>query len=144
MTGVLLLPLWSLGLLAATALAPSCRRSPICPSGHEETKLNPEAIWCHDRKAKTSVYIQLYPGTRQFRQRCQFAGGTPEGPFQAAHPGGQKWIDGGYEKGRLAGRWIQWDANGSKVAEGEYRDGRLVSGAPIAVAALCDSVPRVE
>jgi hypothetical protein len=39
---------------------------------------------------------------------------------------------------------VQWDSAGNKVAEGEYRDGRLVGGAPVAVAAVCENVPRVE
>ena len=42
--------------------------------------------------------------------------------------------------GRPDGRWNQWDKSGSRVAEGEYRGGRFIAGAPVASAAACDKL----
>jgi hypothetical protein len=134
------------GLMVAVMalLGLGCKSRPLCPRGQDETRVGSEAVWCRDAKTKTSTYSLFHPGTRQFRQRCTFVDNQLEGPFEAAHPGGQRMIEGFYVHGRLSGRWVQWDSAGRKVAEGEYRDGRLVSGAPVAVASLCEAVPRVE
>jgi hypothetical protein len=137
-----ILPGVLLGLLVAVA---GCRSRSLCPRGQQETRVSSDAIWCRDAKGKgTATYTLFHPGTRQFRQRCTFVGGQLDGPFEGAHPRGQRWIEGNYVNGRLSGRWVQWDSSGRKVAEGEYREGRLVSGAPVAVASICEAVPRVE
>jgi hypothetical protein len=122
-----------------------CRRSGPCPPGQEETPApTGDAFWCRPPGGKPTQYVQLHPGTRQWRQRCPFQDGVLEGPFTSTHPNGQRWVEGRYERGQLAGQWTQWNATGQKVAGGEYRDGRLVSGAPVAVAAVCDSIPRLQ
>ena len=137
----------ALGLVGLMVLAGGnlgCRKRQLCPSGYEETRVSGEAVWCKNAAAKTSVYLLFHPGTRHARQRCTFTGGALDGPFEAAHPGGQRLIEGRYSNGQLAGKWVQWDVAGRKVAEGEYREGRLVGGAPVAVASLCAAVPHIE
>jgi hypothetical protein len=135
----LLIPFLATGVLG-------CRRSGRCPAGTVETGAGDDAFWCRAEKGsgKATLYVQLHPGSRQFRQRCSFQDGVLDGAFDAAHPGGQKWVQGRYQAGALAGKWVQWNPTGQKVAEGEYRDGRLISGAPVAVAAICETIPRLQ
>ena len=47
---------------------------------------------------------------------------------------------GSYRNGEKQGTWHQWDKTGSLVAEGEYRDGRFVQGAPVGMAARCEQM----
>jgi hypothetical protein len=103
-----------------------------------------DSVWCKDQRTGARLYVEMHPGGKQWRQKCAFTKAGLEGPFAAAHPGGQRWIEGRYEAGLLAGKWTQWDAAGNKVAEGEYRDGHLVAGAPVAVAAVCSTIPHLE
>jgi hypothetical protein len=126
--------------------AAGCRRAGPCPAGTQEIRSGDDAFWCRADKGsgKATLYVQLHPGSRQFRQRCSFLEGVLDGPFEAAHPGGQKWVQGRYQAGALAGKWVQWNPTGQKVAEGEYREGRLISGAPVAVAAICETIPRLQ
>ena len=139
-------PVWLALRLALLGIAAAgCRRPGPCPPGQEETRIAAaEAFWCREPGGKTSQYVQLHPGTRQARQRCSFHEGVLEGPFEASHPGGQRWVQGQYREGQLAGHWVQWNPTGQKVAEGEYREGRLISGAPVAVAAICETIPRLQ
>jgi hypothetical protein len=131
-----------LPLLAA--VVPACRRAGPCPPGQEEVRdPSAEAFWCRSKDGKAGQYVQLHPGSRQWRQRCTFSNGVLDGPFEGAHPEGQRWVQGRYQDGHLAGRWVQWSPTGQKVAEGEYRDGRLISGAPVAVASICETAPRL-
>jgi hypothetical protein len=143
MRSTLLRALW-FPLLLGIATS-GCRRPGSCPEGQEETKVSSgDAYWCRDLAKKTGQYIQLHPGTRVWRQRCSFQDGVLQGPFEAAHPGGQRWVQGQYQGGRLSGRWVQWNPTGQKVAEGQYREGRLISGAPVAVAAICETIPHLQ
>jgi hypothetical protein len=122
-----------------------CRRPTVCPPGTEEIgRPGAEGFWCRNSGTQASQYVQLHEGTRQWRQRCPFQNGTPEGVFEAAHPGGQRWIEGRYQAGVVVGKWVQWNPTGQKVAEGEYRDGKLISGAPVAIAAICATIPRLQ
>lgn len=124
--------------------AGGCRKPSSCPPGHEEIPVGVDARWCKDQRTGNRLYVQMHPGGKHWRQKCSFSKAGLDGPFEAAHPGGQRWIEGRYEAGRLAGKWVQWDAAGNKVADGEYRDGHLVAGAPVAVAAVCLTIPHVE
>jgi hypothetical protein len=130
--------------MAAGLGGAGCRRSSSCPAGLEELRVGTDSLWCKDQQTGARLYVQMHPGTKRWRQKCAFTKAGLDGPFEATHPGGQKWIEGRYEAGRLAGKWTQWDEAGNKVADGEYRDGHLVAGAPVAVAAVCDKVPHVE
>ena len=47
---------------------------------------------------------------------------------------------GQYAVGFKTGKWKQWNASGNLVAEGDYRSGRLVAGAPVAAMAGCERV----
>jgi hypothetical protein len=127
-----------LAALAMLAAATGCQRASLCPKGWKEDRAGGDAIWC--RQGDKAQYHQIHADTRRIRQTCSYTGGLPDGPFLAFHSGGQRWIEGRYAAGQLAGRWTQWDEGGSKVAEAEYRDGRIVSGAPVAVAAICATV----
>jgi hypothetical protein len=126
-----------LALLVLTAVA-SCQRASLCPSGWQEERAGAEAVWC--RQGDKAQYHQIHGATRRVRQTCSYSRGLPDGPFLSFHPGGQRWIEGRYQAGQLSGKWTQWDDAGNKVAEAEYRDGRIVSGAPVAVAAICATV----
>lgn len=129
-----------LALLVLTASA-ACQRASLCATGWQERKeerAGTGAIWC--RQGDRAQYHEIHADTRRIRQTCSYTKGLPDGPFVAFHPGGQRWIEGGYQAGQLSGRWTQWDDAGNKVAEADYRDGRIVSGAPVAVAAICATV----
>jgi hypothetical protein len=128
----------ALAALVVLAGATGCQRASVCPKGWDEDRAGAEAVWC--RQGDKAQYHQIHADTRRIRQTCSYAGGLPDGAFVAFHSGGQRWIEGRYTAGRLAGRWTQWNESGSKVAEAEYRDGRIVSGAPVAVAAICATV----
>jgi hypothetical protein len=88
-----------------------------------------------------SVACLWSQGARQ-PQSCGYRDKKAEGPFQAWHKGGSRWIEGQYRGGEKEGMWIQWDKAGNRVAEGEYRSGRLVSGAPVGMVAVCETVKR--
>ena len=60
--------------------------------------------------------------------------------FEGWHRNGKVWLKGVFLAGKPDGKWLQLDEQGQKVADGEYRDGRLIQGAPVAVGALCESV----
>ena len=85
--------------------------------------------------------MQRYPETGgRVRQMCRFTEGRPEGDFEGWHRNGKVWLKGVFLAGKPDGKWLQLDEQGQKVADGEYRDGRLIQGAPVAVGALCESV----
>jgi hypothetical protein len=95
------------------------------------------SVWCKSPDGRSAQWIEVIEGHR--RQVCQYQGGIPEGPFRGYHPDGKRWIEGQFRNGAKHGAWHQWDKSGSLVAEGEYREGRLVEGAPVAMAAKCES-----
>lgn len=93
------------------------------------------------RGGNKAVFLQRYPESGgRVRQMCRFTGGQPEGDFEGWHPNGKAWLKGAFLAGKPDGKWLQLDEQGQKVADGEYRNGRLVQGAPVAVGALCESV----
>ena len=130
-------------VLLATPLAVSgCRRPSACPQGYDEKAgPQPDTLWCLQRGGKKAVFLQRYPETGgRVRQMCRFTEGRPEGDFEGWHRNGKVWLKGVFLAGKPDGKWLQLDEQGQKVADGEYRDGRLIQGAPVAVGALCESV----
>jgi hypothetical protein len=125
------------------ALFVSCQRSAkVCPDGMSVWKgrTGPgQSLWCKSSDGHASAWIELHTPTDR-RMICEYRQSVPEGPFRAFHRGGMHWIEGGYAHGLKEGHWRQWDKTGSLVAEGEYRDGRLIAGAPIGMAARCETI----
>jgi hypothetical protein len=134
---------WVVVLAAGALLGGGCRRRPaLCPSGTSPIpgRSSDTAVWCQGFDAGRTFWVGLYPGGQHPRQACPFTGGRLEGPYEAWHPSGHQSLTGRYVRGHRHGPWRQLDDAGKKVAEGEYRDGQLVRGAPVGVAATCDSV----
>jgi hypothetical protein len=128
------------GWLALAALS-GCRASG-CPAGTKPIsgRATAKAIWCQGAPADHTLWVELYPGTRQARQACPFVGRYVEGRYESWHEQGQPWVAGTYAHGRRDGRWVQLDAHGRRVGSGDYRDGQLVQGVPVGIAATCDAV----
>jgi hypothetical protein len=118
----------------------ACQKPRVCPPGYRESPVAADAVWCRAPGGREASYYQFHPGTRLKRQSCPFVAGLREGQFEGWHPDSKRWLVGRYERGKLEGKWQQWSETGSKVADGEYREGRLVAGAPVAVAAICEQV----
>lgn len=134
-----LLGLMLLGVGMGTT-ACSSRRG--CPPGMDAVRQGPgPSVLCRDGKGIHQSWIRFHEGTLRPKLVCSFAGTQPEGEFRGFHPDGREWIRGQYMSGKKDGVWVQFDKNGSKVAEGEYRFGRIVAGAPVGVAATCEDVP---
>ena len=115
----------------------------LCPEGMslDSKQSKPgQFAWCNSRDGRRAQYTEFHPGGKEKRQVCEFRDGRAGGSFVAWFPGGTIWIRGQFTAGRPDGRWSQWDKSGSRVAEGEYRDGRFVAGAPVASAAVCDKL----
>lgn len=132
-------------LLSLIALSGACRSgtSPDCPQDMRsvpDRSVPGVSTFCQTSDGKRAQWIEFYDKKGAKRQSCGFANGMPEGSFTAWHPSGKPWVQGIYVNGKKARQWKQWDASGSLVAEGEYRDGRLISGAPVAGMAGCESV----
>ena len=125
----------------ALVVAAGCRRPSACPEGYDQQpgKL-PNSVWCQQRGGNKALLIQLYPDTGRRRQTCAYVDGVPEGPVEGWHPSGKPWLSGRYLAGKPEGEWTQMDEQGVRqVAVGEYRNGRVVRGAPVAAWALCAS-----
>jgi hypothetical protein len=124
-------------------LVSSCHRgAQVCPPGTRvlaQRSKDGAYAWCQSGDGKTLYWMELY-GAVDARQVCQYQEGRPEGPFAAYHPGGAKWIVGQYDQGKRDGQWLQWDKSGMMVANGTYRRGTLVAGAPVAIAAKCEAM----
>ena len=124
-------------------LGVSCHRSPtLCPEGMQPWKGRSGpglSIWCKGADGHAAAWIELY-NAKEPRMICQYRQSVPDGPFRAFHPTSVPWIEGAYARGLKQGHWRQWDKTRSLVAEGEYREGRLIAGAPIGMAAKCESV----
>jgi antitoxin component YwqK of YwqJK toxin-antitoxin module len=108
----------------------------IVPSRSAEGRM----VYCQTRDEKRSQWIELYEKTGGKRQSCGFAQRQPEGSFTAWHTSGKVWVQGQYLAGKKIRLWKQWDEAGALVAEGEYRDGRLIGGAPVGGIAVCETV----
>jgi hypothetical protein len=98
--------------------------------------------YCQTKDGKRAQWIEFYAKTSHKRQSCGYAEGQPEGSFTAWHANGKPWVQGVYLRGKKARKWKQWDEAGSLVAEGEYRDGRLISGAPVGGMAGCEGAMK--
>jgi hypothetical protein len=129
------------GWLVLAATQAGCRATG-CPPGTRSIagRGTDKAVWCQGPDSAHTLWIELYPGTRQARQSCPFVAKSLEGHYESWHPQGQPWVSGTYAHGRRSGRWVQVDPNGRRVGAGEYRDGQLVQGVPVGVSATCDTV----
>jgi hypothetical protein len=58
----------------------------------------------------------------------QYRDGVPNGVAASWHPDGQIESYSELEHGARHGVFVQWDEQGNRVAEKQYRDGRLVRG----------------
>jgi hypothetical protein len=131
----------SLLLGGGLLLAAGCRRFDPCPPRMRyaaDKSTAGESIWCKSPDGKAAQWVELKEGRE--RQICKYVEGQPDGPFRAFHPGGARWIEGRFQGGYKHGHWSQWDKGGYLVAEGDYRQGRLVEGAPVAMAARCEQM----
>ena len=121
-------------------LAASCGGAPKpCPRGMSVDEARSQAgksIWCRSDDGQLARWIELADGAK--RQACSYTNGRPEGSFLAWHPNGRTWVEGTYQDGSKFGKWKQWDAEGALVAQGEYRRGEFVAGAPVGLVAACE------
>jgi hypothetical protein len=131
-------------VLVASALAGCGRKaSPFCPKGMSEVPARSEpgkSVFCQASDKARAQWIEWHPKTTRPRQSCSYFGGKPEGSFTAWHPDGKPWVQGQFAEGQKIGKWKQWDLAGNEVAEGDYRDGRLIAGAPVGGMAGCERV----
>ena len=136
------LTLLALALAALIVGTAGCGRR-VCPEGMRPDAKRSKAgvsVFCQSNSdASRAAWVQLYRRAEP-RQVCPFIGGRPGGAYQAFHPGGARWLEGRYESGLKVGRWTQWAPDGHKVADGEYRAGQLVEGAPVGFPATCETV----
>jgi hypothetical protein len=136
-----LLSLLAIVCLDVMACRPSGPR--FCPEGMslDSKQSKPgQVAWCRGKDGRRVQYIEFHSGGKEKRQLCEFREGRADGPFVAWFPDGAVWIRGQFTAGHPDGRWNQWDKAGSRVAEGEYRSGRFVAGAPVAGSANCDKL----
>jgi hypothetical protein len=119
--------------------------SPFCPQGTSPVAARSVAgksLWCESRDKLRAQWVEWHAGGTQLRQSCGYRNGKPEGSFTAWHPSGKPWVHGQFTGGNKFGKWKQWDALGSLVAEGDYSGGRLVAGAPVAGMADCEKMVK--
>jgi hypothetical protein len=122
---------------------PGCARktSSHCPKDMAEVPARAvpgKSIWCQTKDAARAHWVEWYPNTTRPRQSCNFYRDQPEGSFTAWYSDGKPWVQGQFVDGQKTGKWQQWDISGNLVAEGDYRGGRLIAGAPVAGMAGCD------
>jgi hypothetical protein len=103
-----------------------------------ERSMAGQSLWCKSPDGHAAQWTELKGETQ--RQVCRYQDGAPEGPFRGFHHGGSRWLEGQFRRGLKEGAWQQWDDTGSLVAEGDYRGGRLVGGAPVATPARCEEL----
>jgi hypothetical protein len=121
-------------------LAVSCRSRDSCPEGMRalaERSTPGSSTWCKSPDGRAAQWMQVFDKTRQLE--CRYVDGQAHGVFRGMFTSGKQWIEGQYDHGRKEGLWRQWDTSGSLVAEGTYRSGRLVEGAPVGMAARCET-----
>jgi len=99
-------------------------------------------VWCESSDRVRAQWIEWYAGTTKPRQSCGYRNLKPEGSFMAWHADGKTWVQGQFAGGQKIGKWKQWDASGGEVAEGDYDNGRLVAGAPVASMAGCEKMAK--
>jgi hypothetical protein len=120
-------------------------KSKFCPQGMAEVASRSVAgkyVWCESADKVRAQWIEWHAGTTKPRQSCSYRNLQVEGSFTAWHPSGKPWVQGQFAGGQNVGKWKQWDALGSEVAEGDYDSGRLVAGAPVASIAGCEKMAR--
>jgi hypothetical protein len=123
----------------ALIFATGCRRVQLCPPGMqvvEQRTVADRSIWCKSPDGRTAQSTDMNNGVK--RQVCEYQDGLAHGRFRAFHPGGTRWIEGQFQAGLPNGPWHQWDKTGLPSADGEYRAGMLIQGAPVASAAKCE------
>jgi hypothetical protein len=130
--------------ISAVLATAGCGKA-ICPTGMrpdpQRSKPGASAFCVNATDSHQTAFVDLYPdGAR--RQVCLFVDGKPSGLYRAFHSGGERWLEGRYENGLKVGRWTQWAADGRKVADGEYREGLTIEGAPVGFPATCETVAR--
>jgi len=137
------LPALAAALAIGVALTSAGCGKPICPPGMraDAKRSNPgqNAFCVNPTDIHQAAFVDLHPNGAQ-RQACPFVDGKPSGLYRAFHPGGERWLEGRYENGLKVGRWTQWAADGRKVADGEYREGSMIEGAPVGFPATCERV----
>lgn len=135
-----------MAMLALSFLAGCKRRPPsVCPSGMLDVPARGEpgkSLWCQTADKSRAQWIEWHPNSTQLRQSCGYRDDKPEGSFTAWHLDGKPWVQGQYTGGQKFGKWKQWDSAGSEVAEGEYGNGRLIAGAPVASIASCEKAAK--
>lgn len=132
-------------LALAGAMGCSAKKSSQCPKGMAEVPLRSEpgkSLWCENPDKTRAQWVEWHPKTARLRQSCSYNGGRPEGSFTAWHPDGKPWVQGQFAEGQKVGKWKQWDAGGSEVAEGDYRTGRLIAGAPVGSVSGCERAAK--
>jgi hypothetical protein len=132
-------------ILALGGLAECKSKERFCPQGMKHVPLRSEpgkAVWCESTDKTRAQWIEWHPKTTRPRQSCSYFNGRPEGSFTAWYPDGKPWVQGQFADGQKAGKWKQWDNGGTEVAEGDYRSGRLIAGAPVAAMAGCERAAK--
>jgi hypothetical protein len=131
-----------LGVVVSLA-ACSRMESRHCPKGMSEVAARSEpgkSVFCQSADKTRAQWIEWHPKTTRPRQSCSYFGGKPTGSFTAWLPDGKPWVQGQFADGQKTGKWKQWNAAGNEVAEGDYRNGRLIAGAPVAGMAGCERI----
>jgi hypothetical protein len=119
--------------------------SRFCPKGMTEVTQRSDpgkSVWCQTSDKARAQWIEWHPKTTLPRQSCSYNNGKPEGSFTAWHPDGKPWVQGQFVDGQKSGKWKQWNQTGNEVAEGDYRGGRLIAGAPVAGIAGCENAVK--
>jgi hypothetical protein len=134
----------STATLGAALLGAGGCGKPICPTGMRlDSRRSKPGVnaFCESVTDKSrAAFIELHRDGGGRRQVCPFVGGRPTGLYQAFHPDGGRWLEGRYENGVKVGRWTQWASDGRRVADGDYRDGQMVEGAPVGFPATCETI----
>lgn len=127
---------------AFVAFALGCRSEGACPSGMEPMSDRSQPgreLWCKTADGARARWFELTADGAK-RQSCSFMTGRAEGQYLAWHANGRTWIEGAYRDGVKVGKWDQWDDAGAHVAQGEYRLGEFVAGAPVGFVAKCEAI----
>ena len=130
-------------LLCGAAGAVSCQRTPCPPGTRGEWVAGGEGrvVACEVPESRAAIWIEIADDGRK-RRECRVNDGVADGPFTAWHEDGSMWIEGYFVNGVRDGHWTEWDLHHVKAAEGDYRRGTLIAGAPAGLAARCEPKKR--